>query len=44
MFFCTVVGRRIVMLHAFVKKSGKTPRRDLEIAQTRLKEIKHEDA
>ena len=24
-FFCTQVGRRIVMLHTFVKKSAKTP-------------------
>lgn len=40
-FFCTVVGRRIVMLHSFVKKSGKTPARELEVAESRLKEIKH---
>ena len=24
-FYCTLVGRRIVMLHSFVKKSDKTP-------------------
>lgn len=40
-FFCTIVGRRIVMLHCFVKKTNKTPLRELEIAQIRLKEIKH---
>ena len=40
-FFCALVGRRIVMLHSFVKKSSKTPQRELEIAETRLKEIKH---
>lgn len=40
-FFCTLVGRRIVMLHSFVKKSGKTPLREREIAESRLKEIKH---
>lgn len=40
-FFCTVVGRRIVMLHSFVKKTNKTPMRELEIAESRLKEIKH---
>ena len=39
-FFCTMVGRRIVMLHSFVKKSNKTPQRELDIAQTRLKEIR----
>lgn len=40
-FFCTVVGRRIVMLHSFVKKTNKTPPRELQIAESRLKEIKH---
>ncbi|MBL8378678.1 MAG: type II toxin-antitoxin system RelE/ParE family toxin, partial [Burkholderiales bacterium] len=40
-FFCTIVGRRIVMLHSFVKKTSKTPLRELEIAESRLKEIKH---
>ncbi|MBX9613304.1 MAG: type II toxin-antitoxin system RelE/ParE family toxin [Burkholderiales bacterium] len=40
-FFCTLVGRRIVMLHSFVKKSNKTPPRELEIAESRLKEFKH---
>lgn len=40
-FFCTLVGRRIVMLHSFVKKTNKTPIRELEIAESRLKEIKH---
>lgn len=40
-FFCTIVGRRIVMLHSFVKKTNKTPMRELEIAESRLKEIKH---
>ncbi len=40
-FFCTLVGRRIVMLHSFIKKSNKTPQRELAIAESRLKEIKH---
>jgi phage-related protein len=39
-FYGTLVGRRIVMLHSFVKKSQKTPRRELEIAERRLKEVK----
>ncbi len=38
-FFCTLVGRRIVMLHGFVKKSGKTPSQERKIAEARLKEI-----
>lgn len=40
-FFCTLVGRRIVMLHSFIKKSAKTPRRELEIARGRTIEVKH---
>ena len=39
-FFCTLVGRRIVMLHSFIKKSERTPSRDREVAETRMKEIK----
>ncbi len=40
-FYCTLVGRRIVMLHGFIKKSAKTPRRELEIARGRTIEVKH---
>lgn len=43
-FFCTMVGKRIVMLHSFVKKSNRTPLREREIAQTRMKEVKHANA
>ena len=39
-FFCTLVGRRIVMLNSFVKKSARTPAREREIAMARMKEIK----
>ena len=41
-FYCTLIGRRIVILHQFVKKSEKTPRRELDIARKRLKEIQDE--
>ncbi len=40
-FFCTLIGRRIMMLHSFVKKTLKTPLREIEIARKRMKEIKH---
>ncbi len=40
-FFCTLVGRRIVMLHCFVKKTQKTPPREIRIAESRMKEVKH---
>jgi phage-related protein len=39
-FCCAVVGRRIVILHQFIKKSGKTPRNELVIARRRMKEVK----
>ena len=38
-FYCTVVDRRIVILHQFVKKSEKTPPKELEIARRRMKEV-----
>lgn len=40
-FFCALVGRRVVMLHCFVKKTQKTPPREIEIARKRMKEVKH---
>lgn len=40
-FYCTLVGRRIVMLHSFIKKSAKTPLRELEVARGRIGEVKH---
>ena len=30
-FFCTLVGKRIVIPHSFIKKSDKTPLREREI-------------
>jgi phage-related protein len=42
-FYCTVVQRRIVMLHAFIKKSQKTPKRELDIAKRRLQEVLRHD-
>ena len=39
-FYCTKVGKKIVMLHCFVKKSQKIPKKELHIALDRLKEVK----
>jgi phage-related protein len=39
-FFCTLVGKRIVMLHSFIKKSDRTPLRERDVAETRMKEVK----
>lgn len=39
----TVVGREVVILHAFIKKTQKTPRKELTLARKCLKEIRHEN-
>lgn len=39
-FYCTLIGKHIVMLHSFVKKTQKTPAKDLKLAQARMKEMK----
>ena len=39
-FYCTMIGKRIVMLHQFIKKTDKTPPKELALARRRLKEIK----
>jgi len=39
--YCYCDGNRIVILHAFVKKTQETPEKDLRLAQKRLKEIRN---
>ena len=39
-FYCTLVGKRIVMLHGFVKKSQKIPEKELRKAKLRFSEVK----
>lgn len=41
-FFCTIVGKEIVILHSLIKKQQKLPLKDLKIAYQRMKEIKNE--
>ena len=43
-FYCTEVGKNIVMLHSFVKKSQKIPRKEMDIALKRLSEVKKDDS
>jgi phage-related protein len=38
--YCALVGNRIVMPHAFIKKTARTPENDLAIARRRIKEVK----
>src|SRR5262245_58388289 len=43
--FCNRPGGRALMLHAFVKKSAKTPARELKVARERMREVQaNEDA
>ena len=39
--YCFLIGRRVVVLHAFIKKSQQTPDRELKLARKRLKEVQH---
>ena len=38
-FYCFLVGKRVVVLHAFIKKSQETPDRELKLARKRMKEV-----
>ena len=39
-FFAIFLKNEIVVLHSFIKKSQKTPKKDLDKARKRLKELK----
>jgi phage-related protein len=40
-FCCFVVAQRIVVVHAFIKKSQQTPDKELKLARKRAKELLH---
>lgn len=40
-FYCTQVGKRIVVLHSFVKKTQETPDAELRLARKRLKDVQN---
>jgi phage-related protein len=39
-FYVTSIGHRVVVVHVFVKKTQKTPRREIETALLRAMEVK----
>ena len=43
-FYCFQVGRNVIVLHAFIKKTRATPDNDLSIARQRLKALRHDQA
>lgn len=38
-FYCFLIGKRIVVVHAFIKKTQQTPDRELKLARKRVKEL-----
>ena len=40
-FYCFLIGKRVLVLHAFVKKSQQTPDRELKVARKRMKEVRN---
>jgi phage-related protein len=42
-FYCTKVDKRIIVLHVFIKKTQKTPKKELDLANKRMKEVAKND-
>jgi len=42
-FFCTVSNNTITILHVFVRKTENTPKKELDLAIKRMKEVKNND-
>lgn len=42
-FFCMISNNRIVILHVFIKKTEQTPKKELDMAIKRMKEVKKYD-
>ncbi|HYG84471.1 MAG TPA: type II toxin-antitoxin system RelE/ParE family toxin [Verrucomicrobiae bacterium] len=38
-FYAFVVGRKIILLHGFIKKTQETPKKELDIARRRQSEV-----
>lgn len=43
-FFCTKIGKKIIVLHSYIKKSQKIPKRELKIAISKMQEVKQNDS
>lgn len=41
-FYCTIKGKTIIMLHGFIKKTPATPKHELDVARRRMREVKDE--
>lgn len=40
-FYCFLVGQRVMVLHAFIKKTQQTPEQEIKLARKRMKVIKN---
>jgi phage-related protein len=40
-FYCFLVGKRVVVVRAFIKKSQQTPQFEIKIARKRMKEVRN---
>ena len=43
-FYCAKIGKKIIMLHMFIKKTQKIPKKELRVATERLKEVLADDS
>lgn len=43
-FFCTKIGKKIIILHSYIKKSQKIPKRELKLAISRMNEVKKNES
>ena len=41
--FCTIKGQEIVILHSFIKKTQKIPKKHMALARKRMKEVTDND-
>ena len=40
-FYCFLAGQRVVVLHAFIKKTQQTPAGEIRIARKRMREVRN---
>ncbi|MEA1990590.1 MAG: type II toxin-antitoxin system RelE/ParE family toxin [Thermodesulfobacteriota bacterium] len=40
--FSTIKGQEIIILHSFIKKSQKIPKKEIDLARKRMKEVKQQ--
>ena len=41
-FFCYVMNKEIIIVHAIIKKTQKTPPKELKLAKQRMNEVKND--